>query len=67
MARTGTPLWIMVAFGCVALTFGLFVWHRLGSVRPYLCDPTNVTPPMAYAAATALIVLVATEILLSPR
>jgi hypothetical protein len=32
MARTGTPLFAMVLFGCIATIAGLAVWHRLGSI-----------------------------------
>lgn len=29
----GSPAWLMIAFGVVALAAGLYTWHRMGPVR----------------------------------
>ena len=31
LLRHGTPVWVLVAFGAVAVTGGMYVWHRLGA------------------------------------
>ncbi len=33
MHLTGTPKWVMITFGLVCITLGLWLWHTLGSVR----------------------------------
>ncbi len=67
MARTGTPTWTMIAFGAVAISGGLCLWHRLGSIHRFIKDPSLASPRMAYATFAALGVLVVAELLLSPR
>lgn len=67
MARTGTPAWIMVTFGCLAMLLGILMWHRLGSIRRFVQDPTLVPPRMAYALLLALVALGIAESLLSSR
>ena len=32
--RYGTPQWLLIAFGVVTMSGGLYLWHRLGSVAP---------------------------------
>lgn len=67
MLLTGTPLWVMIAFGTVTIPLGLYLWHRLGSLRQFINDPSVVTPQMAYVVSSALLVTVAAEFALSPR
>ena len=31
MMQNGSPRWVLVLFGAVALPFGLYLWHRQGS------------------------------------
>ena len=31
LLRHGTPVWVLVAFGAVAVTGGIYVWHRLSA------------------------------------
>lgn len=33
MLRTGTSLWAMATFGAMAIPTGLYLWHRLGSLK----------------------------------
>ena len=67
MLRTGSSIWLLLAFGGAAIGLGLFTWHRMGSPREFLSDPTIVTKGTAYAMLLALIVLVVVEWILSPR
>ncbi len=67
MARTGTPLWAMIAFGVVAASLGLLIWHRLGSLGPLLRDPSVVNRRWAGYALLVLSMLIAVSSLLFPR
>ena len=67
MARTGTPVWIMLAFGIVTIPPGLFLWHGLGSIRRFFGNPTVVTPRMTYCSSVALVAIVIAESILSSR
>jgi hypothetical protein len=67
MLRTGAPIWAMLAFGAVTIPPGLYLWHRLGSLRYFLQTPSLVTRRMAHSAAGVLAVLVVIEFALSPR
>jgi hypothetical protein len=33
MLHAGAPLWFMIVFGAATIPLGLFIWHRLGSIR----------------------------------
>lgn len=67
MLRTGTPLWVMMAFGVATAPAGFYLWHRLGSLKDFLARAELVTPGMAYATAGVLVVAVAAGVLFSPR
>ena len=67
MLRTGSPLWTLIAFGTVTVSSGLFVWHRLGSLKHFLSNPPMIRAPMAYLALCALIVVVVAGFAFSPR
>jgi hypothetical protein len=67
MARTGTPVWIMLAFGIATISYGLFLWHGLGSSRRFFGDPTLVTPRMTYSLMATLVAIVIAESILSSR
>ncbi len=67
MLRTGTPIWVMIAFGAVAISGGLFIWHRLGSARQFLSNPKLVSRRTAYVTVGALCLLLLAESLLSPK
>ncbi|MDA1015622.1 MAG: hypothetical protein O3A00_14360 [Planctomycetota bacterium] len=58
MLRTGSPLWTLIAFGGIAVSSGLFVWHRLGSLNHFLSHPSLIDIPKAYLALFVLIVVV---------
>ena len=42
MLRTGTHPATMYAFGSIAIVLGFVQWHRLGSLRQYLANSSNV-------------------------
>jgi hypothetical protein len=67
MLRTGTPRWVMFAFGALTVPFGLFLWHRLGSFAKFTRNPAGVTRQMAYWALAALFAMVAVQFTFSPR
>lgn len=50
MLRTGTPSWVMLVFGVVAISTGLTLWHRLGSFKDFQDNAHLVSPNYAYIA-----------------
>jgi hypothetical protein len=67
MARTGTPVWGMLLFGAITIPLGLFLWHRLGSLKHFLRTPSQIAPQMTCLACCLLFVLVTLGFLISPR
>ena len=47
MIRLGTPPWVMIAFGIVAVAVGLASWHTLGRVSGFVLParPRGVSDP----------------------
>jgi len=67
MLRTGSPLWALIAFGVVTIVLGLFLWHRLGSLKRFLSNPSVITPRSAYVVLCILLLIVFAESAFSPR
>lgn len=67
MLRAGSPLWALIAFGMVTVVLGLFLWHRLGSLRRFLSNPSVITPRSAYVVLCILLLVVVAEFACSPR
>jgi hypothetical protein len=67
MLRTGTPVWVMIAFGFVTIPAGLTLWHRLGSVRLFLRNPGIITARIAWAFVAMTVAIVVAEVLLAQR
>lgn len=67
MLDTGSPQWLLLAFGAATVPVGFWQWHRLGSPRPFLVEAEGVAPRNAYVALGMLLFLTALECLLSPR
>lgn len=65
MLRTGTPMWLMLAFGGIAIPVGFYVWHRMGSASDFFSDPSLVTKKMLATTIAVLAVVVVLELLLS--
>ena len=57
MFKTGTPLWLMIAFGSASMSVGLYLWHRMGSLYRYFSDTNPITAKTAGAAFGLLIVV----------
>ena len=66
MLQHGSPQWTLIFFGALTIPLGFFIWHRLGSFKQFLADPSLVDPVVAYTLLGALIVLLAIEFTLSP-
>ncbi len=67
MLRTGTPLWILFAFGAITIPMGFYLWHRLGSPKQFFDSNAVVTQRMVYIALSVTLVVMLTEFALSPR
>ena len=46
---------------------GFYLWHRLGSVKEFLANPSSINPGVAYTLLAALLVMLAVEFTFSPR
>lgn len=67
MLKTGSPVWALILFGLLSVLIGFVAWHRLGSVKQFLADPSLVDPAITYFFLVALTVLLALELIFSPR
>jgi hypothetical protein len=67
MLRTGSPIWVLLAFGAVTTGMGLFLWHRLGSLNDFLSNPSLITPRQAYLVLCVLLVFIVAGFAFSPR
>ena len=67
MLKHGSPIWLLLAFGAIAICVGFYLWHCLGSVKEFLANPSLVNPGVAYTMLAALVVMVAVEFAFSPR
>ncbi len=67
MLQHGSPVWMLLLFGTLTVPLGFYLWHRLGSVKQFLTDPSLVDPVVAYMLLGALAVMLALESMLSVR
>ena len=67
MFRSGTPRWVMIAFGAVTVPLGLHLWHGLGSLKHLMIDRSTVSPCAAYVLLGELLAAVFVGLALSPR
>jgi hypothetical protein len=66
MLKHGSPQWVLIAFGVAAATLGFYLWHRLGSIKQFIADPSLVEPKLAYILLLLTIVSLAAGFLFSP-
>ncbi len=64
MFETGTPVWMMGAFGAVAVPAGLLTWHHLGSPMDFWRSPAAISAKAAVLMSLVCISVVATACLL---
>ncbi len=67
MLATGSPRWLLIAFGAATIPMGLFVWHKIGSLGEFCKQPALVSKRLAYTTAEVLFLLIVAELVLSPR
>jgi hypothetical protein len=67
MLRHGSPLWMLQLFGILAVSGGLFLWHRLGSLKDFLAQPELVSPTLTWTVTLFLIAVLVAESLLFAR
>jgi hypothetical protein len=65
MLDTGTPHWVLLLFGLIAIPVGLLMWHKLGSLGPFIRKPSIVTARMAYLTFKVLFLTLAATVTLS--
>lgn len=65
MLENGSEIWQLLAFGALAIPLGLMAWHRLGSPRKFLADPSQIQPSIAYGTFLVLACLLTVEFLFS--
>lgn len=66
MLHHGSPRWLLLAFGLLTIPIGFCLWHRLGSVKRFLSDPSIVDVRTTYVTLGLLLVLLAFEFTFSP-
>ena len=67
MLQHGSPFWALLIFGMLTIPLGIYLWHRLGSVKQFLADPSMVDPIVAYTLLVSLVVMLTLEFAMSPR
>ncbi|MCG8584657.1 MAG: M50 family metallopeptidase [Pirellulales bacterium] len=67
MLRTGTPLWVMLVFGGVTVPLGLYLWHRLGSIKQLVENPSVVSARTTYIAFLSLLLVASCAAMVLPR
>jgi hypothetical protein len=67
MTENGSPRWVLVAFGAIALPLGLFLWHRQGPHFGLGEAKGKVSSAAAIISAVLLLGLVGTEMLRNIR
>ena len=66
MLRHGSPAWLLYLFGAVTVPTGFWLWHRLGSLREFVQDPSRVSPRMAHVSAVLCVAVLVLLVLLQP-
>ena len=66
MLRHGSPLWSLLLFGALTIPLGFYSWHRLGSVKQFLADPSLIDPAVAYILLGTLLAMLVLEFTISP-
>lgn len=64
MARTGTPIWVMLVFGLSTVSLGLVLWHQMGSLARFTQEPQLVTARMTITVLIILLLTVLVECVL---
>ncbi len=67
MANHGTPIWLMVGFGLIAVTLGLYLWHGLGTIQNFFDRQQPVDNRSLVWLSTMLVLILIVEFLFSPR
>ena len=66
MLQTGSPTWLLVLFGLLSIPTGLWLWHRLGSVKEFLRDPTAIPDFLTWTIGVLLALYLAAAFAFSP-
>ena len=66
MLKHGSPIWTLVLFGGVTIPAGFYIWHRIGSVKEFVADPSIVDAVSAWTVFAMTAALIAFEFVLSP-
>ncbi len=59
MLRSGSPPWLLWAFGVVAVPVGLWLWHRQGPYFGLGAGAGKVSPAATYVSLAVLLALIA--------
>lgn len=55
MLQTGSPLWLLIAFGVITIPAGFALWHKAGSIESYWRYPSRVTGIPTFVALLVLV------------
>ncbi len=65
MLQLGTPHWVLLGFGAVTIPLGLYIWHKLGSLRQFVQNPDVVSGRHAWVVATTAVGIICVEIIVT--
>lgn len=57
MLKHGSPIWTLLLFGAVTIPAGLYIWHRIGSVKEFLADANAIDAKTAWSFLLAAAVV----------
>jgi hypothetical protein len=66
MLRHGSPRWTLIAFGAITIPLGIYVWHRLGSIKQFFGNASLIDARTAYTLLVILLVIIGCEFTFSP-
>jgi len=65
MLQSGSPMWTLFAFGVLTISAGFYIWHRLGSFKRFLSDPSLVDSGTVRVLLFALVLVIMSEMMFS--
>lgn len=67
MLKTGSPHWLLCAFGLLTIPTGFYLWHKLGRLSDFVKSTSLISRSAAYSVFALLVIVVLLEFALSAK
>lgn len=67
MLKTGSPHWLLLAFGLLTIPSGFYFWHKLGHLSDFAKNTSLISQTAAYCVFALLATVALLEFILSPK